>query len=83
MTVVAVTAPPLMKSRASHKARLLVSPVLGEVGFSSGSLAVTVSDLAISLVSVLIGKILAAVFAVPILDVALGGPGRRLGRDVL
>jgi len=46
VTVVPIRAPPLMNSNAIHSVRLLVSPVWGDFG----SLAVTVSALAISLV---------------------------------
>ena len=45
-TVVPMAAPPLINSRAIHKARLLVSPV----GGVCGSFAVTVSALVISLI---------------------------------
>ena len=48
-TVVPMAAPPLTNSKASHKAKLLESPVCGDLG-SSFSFAVTVSAFLISFV---------------------------------
>ena len=64
-----------MNSRAIlHNTRLEASPVCGDL-LSSGSFVITVSALAISFV--------AAAGAILILDIALGGLGRRLCREVL
>ena len=54
---VPVTTPPLINSNAIHNIRLLLSPVCGDFG-SSGSLAVTVAALVISLVAAASAKYL-------------------------